>query len=661
MKAIVIKELKENAKWAALLLLGLAILLGWAAQTVQSQSTYGGGSFVSYVLLNSTLAGFSAAGLILGLLQTLQDHWRGRYAFVMHRPIAASSMFWGKVIAGLSIYLVITAVPLLAVIAWVRSPGIVAAPFDWHMALPSFWDLINGSTWYFAGMLIGSRPGRWLGSRIMPLAMPLFCTWLGFIFTLNIGEALITTAVALLILLPAAWGGFIHAGNFERQSRVVRSLQTVCVTLGLGLAVAMGTTIIFETLRVLIPAPREHYSYWNYRVDQDGQVKRFESNDGRETQVTDPSGKPLEPLPRQYEGKEAVAYVSLLERQSAMDRRGGESGFHSPAHYLWETYQDSPRTIWYYVCDRRTIEGYETTNRLRIGSINPGGFAPASEPPKPFPMPLKFAETGNWIQFAYDRIHLYQLDLGSRQEVKLLMTTTADDPIVGVGRFREGSDVVVVTGRTLRVLRGDQELVRSPLQWDAKEIRWAEIGRLEDGSLNILFMLDRPNALTSYYHFTHISAAGQIEQQSELPPLPVMHPQLPTFFQWWEEFLQEVIAPPLLVLVVSIIVRAMGKPVAPNELLHMTLLFGMVALVCGAIAFWLTRRYAFSRASRIVWTCFGALIGLPGLLGLLAMRNWPARAKCLSCNKPRVVTRESCEHCNALFAPPSMQGTEIFE
>jgi hypothetical protein len=46
---------------------------------------------------------------------------------------------------------------------------------------------------------------------------------------------------------------------------------------------------------------------------------------------------------------------------------------------------------------------------------------------------------------------------------------------------------------------------------------------------------------------------------------------------------------------------------------------------------------------------------------MLAVQQWPARVTCPACRRPRVVTRDTCEHCGAAQALPAPDGTEIFE
>jgi hypothetical protein len=84
------------------------------------------------------------------------------------------------------------------------------------------------------------------------------------------------------------------------------------------------------------------------------------------------------------------------------------------------------------------------------------------------------------------------------------------------------------------------------------------------------------------------------------------------------------------------------------------------AVISAAIGWTLTRRYNYSIAARIGWTLFIFVLGIAGLLTLLCVQEWPAREACPHCKKLRAVDRETCEHCQAPFAPPDKNGTEIF-
>jgi hypothetical protein len=72
------------------------------------------------------------------------------------------------------------------------------------------------------------------------------------------------------------------------------------------------------------------------------------------------------------------------------------------------------------------------------------------------------------------------------------------------------------------------------------------------------------------------------------------------------------------------------------------------------------RRYAFSLRWRAAWMVLSIIAGPFTLLAMWLTTDFPARETCPSCGQPRVVNRESCEHCNAEYSAPAPDGTEVF-
>jgi len=87
----------------------------------------------------------------------------------------------------------------------------------------------------------------------------------------------------------------------------------------------------------------------------------------------------------------------------------------------------------------------------------------------------------------------------------------------------------------------------------------------------------------------------------------------------------------------------------------------LTSLASAGFIFLRTRRYAFAPRRAWLWTALGLAFGLLGVVLLLGLIEWPAREPCPACGRPRVVTRERCEHCGGTFAAPKADGTEIFE
>jgi hypothetical protein len=102
--------------------------------------------------------------------------------------------------------------------------------------------------------------------------------------------------------------------------------------------------------------------------------------------------------------------------------------------------------------------------------------------------------------------------------------------------------------------------------------------------------------------------------------------------------------------------------VTPSGLVPGYLALIVLSAAASAIGCWLlARRYAFSRGRSIMWALVGFFFGWVGWLLMLVLQQWPARVSCPNCRQLRLVTRDRCEHCGGLHAPPASDGTEIFE
>ena len=102
------------------------------------------------------------AGFALGFIQILQDRRRGRWAFLVNRPISLNRIFWGKVISGVLLYLPAVGLPLAGAVVWMAKPGHVTGPFDWQMMLPRLADVAGGLVCYLAALHAAARRrGGW--------------------------------------------------------------------------------------------------------------------------------------------------------------------------------------------------------------------------------------------------------------------------------------------------------------------------------------------------------------------------------------------------------------------------------------------------------------------------------------------------------------------
>jgi hypothetical protein len=164
MKSLIWKEWRENLRWCllpALLILGPMILTG--APILLDEV---------YCFAVSVVA--AIFGAVLGFLQFFPDARGDRRSLLLHLPLSRSRIFLAKVIAGASLYALALGIPFACAVGLAATPGHVAAPFRWPMALPWLADILSGLVYYFAGILVAQSEARWFGSRLLPLGTGLF-------------------------------------------------------------------------------------------------------------------------------------------------------------------------------------------------------------------------------------------------------------------------------------------------------------------------------------------------------------------------------------------------------------------------------------------------------------------------------------------------------
>jgi hypothetical protein len=172
LKALVVKELRESAGIVALAVLGAIYMLGELTATPvvpwQSRTLY------TYPFVGDWLAFYMwlvAGGLAiaLGLRQTAWELGQGTYFFLLHRPVRRGRIFGLKLLIGGSLAMVFSALLILIYAWWAATPGHFAAPFEWSMTRSAWIQWISLLPIYIGAFLSGIRPGRWFGTRLVPL------------------------------------------------------------------------------------------------------------------------------------------------------------------------------------------------------------------------------------------------------------------------------------------------------------------------------------------------------------------------------------------------------------------------------------------------------------------------------------------------------------
>jgi len=124
-----------------------------------------GGVFSGMFVLVSV--GFAIA---LGLRQSVGESIRDTFVFLLHRPVRRQRLIAVKLLTGAALYLVCAALPILVYAWWAATPRTHASPFFWSMTLSAWQAYVSLTAVYLGAFLSGLRPGRWMGTRLWPLA-----------------------------------------------------------------------------------------------------------------------------------------------------------------------------------------------------------------------------------------------------------------------------------------------------------------------------------------------------------------------------------------------------------------------------------------------------------------------------------------------------------
>lgn len=673
MKAMIQKDLRENLKLALIGLLIFSLLLLQAYQTCISTLTNmltGNSSgqigalqpLLATGLLTGTAFFCAIFGTALGWLQTRNEAHRDLWAFLIHRPVTRTEIFWGKTIAGLCLYAFGAGLPLAVLVAVVRTPGYVAAPFEWAMVVPPALIFFTGIAYYFAGLLTGLRQARWYASRCFGLGLAI-ATSFGVVASTVFWIPTVLIAVAVLILAAAAWGAYQSGGFYRGQPVAGRLALTVALTAGCGVALFASVGLLVN----LVLGPLTHHPYvWSYyQMTRDGTIYKETNRDGN-TEYADLDGHPLlDPKtgqkmePKEFSkriayGRGVLSTLKYRNRDQYQYSIQNASGFFS----LWNI---TDKTLWY--LDRHgKLLGYDGQTRKFIGSLDPHGNDGklASEP---F---LQRADSNYYN--AYGDVPqkiiataktVYQVDFEERT-LKPVFTLTNDE--IGGYDDEEASyednhaakNFLITTRKTVCLMDYDgRPIFALPYKPGYFEYPQVEISFLQptNSSMNNFAVWFLPDYLMNKAagwklpeHILWIAPAQTVTKSADLPVL-----RLDEESSWPDKLATTLLPPP-------VHVEFDDKIYKSWNLLSYTL-----ALVCSVIGWTLARRYNFSTRASIGWTLFIFLLGIAGLLTFMCVQEWPVREICTNCKKFRAVDRESCEHCEAPFSPPEKNGTEIFE
>jgi hypothetical protein len=680
MKALFWKELRENIKWVPLP--GLALLVVFLLDKPDLPMPDVTGAFF-FCLIGV------AFGTALGFVQVFFDGHGDKRSLLLHRPLGPSRLFLAKAGAGMSLYLIALGVPFLLLETWLATPGNMPAPYHWRTGLPWLADILSGLVYYFAGMLVAQREVRWYASRCLPLAAAFCCSYFVWIVP-EFWQALGVIGIFASFVGVAAWGSFSAGGAYAPQPRLAKAALTLTFLGGLLILSVLGKQTIGEWLDSGI--------YREFLIDRQGRVLNapFQEGVGAVGPWTDESGQPPPDLKGQLVDSRASALYGAMETPLDWSYRNN-------GRFYIKCVNDSVpwQEVWYYDHARRRLFGYDKVFHHSLGSFGPDGFSPAGQQPGDrFRGELRY-RSNRWdtrrTEYLTFSDGVYAVDF-ARRKIRSFFAPPAGETVTFADWWDDELDrqrrlVGVGTEQSFYLMRGEgAPVVSVPRVYRDKPGGIVYLGLLESPERYLVWYqswksLLEPDELrsTPTYLLEYDTTGHELAHRKSVPPPPFVVAS-------YAEALFGLITP--MTEAASLVgackylreeARSNGstrKPVLLSSLetsryyIPGTSRFkstpgglipgyvGMILLsatACALGCLLLARRHAFSRARCAGWALCGFFFGWVGLLLMLAVQEWPARIPCPKCRKPRVATRDTCEHCGAAHAAPAPDGTEIFE
>ena len=690
MNAIFKKDLRENLKLA---LLGLVILSGllyydfqpyeqalkkflgvnWSGQIGNLQP------LLSVSLLTGTAFFCGILGAALGWFQTRNEAQRDLWAFLIHRPVTRTEIFWAKTAAGLCLYTLGAGLPLACLLFLVQTPGFVAAPFEWAMAVPFATIFLSGVAYYFAGLLTGLRQARWFGSRWFGLALALTASFSVFAAS-DFLMPLLCPAIIIAILGLAAWGSYQSGGFHRGQPIAGRLALTVTLAVGCFGLLGFGSALLIDVIFDHNNHPSSKSTM--YTLTRNGTVCIVMYDGGQFAGATDLAGQPLLDPKTGKKLKASEFYPVQAYGGMATTRFSHPEPSFEEANNVqnpWRFFSlcmVADKTLWY--LDRHgKITGYDGRTRKSVGHLDPlaDTFLPPLRNQYAF---NQSAYNHNAEEILPSAKSVYLLNFRERT-VKPVFTLTNDDEI---GDYSEepcetGPDATFkrkfffTTRQTVGLLDQDGHPIFSipyqPAYSNYPQVTISHligIPGLAEGSTNpyaVKFFPDyQLNRKAGGKMPEHVAWLGgpnlTVTKSLDLPPLPAIandDDDVPSSVNPFMDHLATALMPPFAHINYNQhFFHGFTKP--------WNLFSYAVGILCAALTRFLARRYNFPAAATFGWTLFVLLLGLTGLFTFLCVQEWPARVPCPACRKRRTVDRTTCEHCQAPFGPPATNGTEIF-
>ena len=658
MIAMFAKELRESAKWAAVVAAVFLVIVGFEIRRAPADLLF-------ELAAPPNLVFASLAGLLMGFVQSLFETRPDNWAFIVHRPLSRRRIFAAKCLAGLMLLYLSLEIPFLLAAAWAAQPGHLAVTFQSRMMLPTLAMALNAGCYYFAAMVITLRRARWFGSRVLPLGLAIVCSVAVF-FATEFWQAMLFVLAGHCIGALAAWNAFATGGAADRRGAPAFALGTMIYagTLGVGCGLVAALGIFQTTVR-----------WEQYRLDRDGRMLRatwtIERTGERTVVIADTDGRPLpesdgiDPDDPAYADRFA-RLTNLLDNRdlpwpASMLMHGGYGSFVPGVSRLTAVAKPGVRvrSFCFFNMQRRIIEMYDPVTRVLTGTVGPAGFtAGHAAPAELFPAEALNMRLGNGHTLAFPSA-VYWLELDQRR-VRRVFIADDNDPVVCTNELPPQADpiIAIATRRRLHLLRSSgQTLLSIPLEYDLTK-SYISLAWLQSNHHLIVWAGPiTPAADEAQTRLSEYAPDGKLVRQTRLPNLDdggrartprtalfaFVYPPgaLPLYRPWLMDFVFEL--------------RSQDY----WWLFHGCLFAG--SLLSALLTLVLSRRYGFNAAKSAIWSIGNLLLGPAGIVVMVSLNELHSRQVCAACGSRRLIGQRLCPSCSAALAPPSLDGREIFE
>jgi len=687
MWALIRKEILENLRWLPLALLLTsscmlaAVASGWLADSTS--------------LTFNTLFSSSLLAIGFGLLQSIPDERNGARAYLLHRGVSASQVFWSKSIVGFGLVFVSVAIPLSACALWLGLRGVMDAPGQPIQVLPAATVAFTAFLFHPAIQLIIYRPARWLGSRVIPILVPLAMVIQCLqVVDLDIGLSTLAWELAgslavLLIVLLAARRAYVDLARLPAaNSPAHRDLSVISVmAAGLFIFVVFVGIAVHTVKSAFQPVTGEfHNRFYN---KSDGQVwavklRQKWSAAANEYQLDYISGTPMVvgvepslsgPIPPGFDPDE----LSEINPEYARYYESLDIGYRSTqgiAPNRWMTLVDRRGFVLCY--ERMVVPG----NRLGQVISRDGVRNPKGDWGQPFDGVFGVDQYNRDLNLIGDKHGIYQLD-----ETSGKLSTLIDMPV-------HSANVPVTVDGPLKLLvrSGPKVLVYQLADESGDLIQLKDQLFKKHGAITAskIAELDLPVHFTQYklwsIHFHDSedwvvhgreqgSMGGVVAQRKPGQELKVFTFPTPpqaypfamsdlTLFAW--------LSAPWPTLLGSLIdYQVHGRPreqtlaevasVPAKQLPLVIAMFLLQGLIAACFTWYAAQRRGLSKRAQWIWSGLGLALGWTIPLAVLACHPRIVRETCTHCQKPRRVDLASCEHCHSTWEKLQREGVEIIE